>query len=96
MHVLPKNYRRIALYAIDELEKPIVLLDKKVIVDFTDRGPLTQAGISKCRNFEIRNGKEEVLGFHDRPREMWISENYMHIATYCEEQGWLKIEHKAS
>jgi len=94
--VLPKNYRSIALYAINNLETPEVLLDGKKVLDFTDQGPLTQAGLRNCRNFEIRNGKEGVLGFHDHPSEMWVSEIYRHIASHCEEQGWLQIEGKAS
>jgi hypothetical protein len=94
--VLPKNYRSIVLYAIDSLENPEVLLDGKKVLDFTDQGPITQAGLSKCRNFEVRNEKEGVLGFHDHPREMWISETYRNIAAHCAEQGWLKIEGKTS
>lgn len=94
--VLPKNYRSVVLYVIDKLEKPEVLLDGKKVIDFSDRGPLTQTSLSECRDFEIRNGKEGVLGFHDHPKEMWVSEAYAHIAKHCEEQGWLKIESKAS
>ena len=94
--VLPKNYRSIVLYAINSLENPEVLLDGKKVVDFTDQGPLTQASLSKCRNLEVRDGKEGVLGFHDHPREMWVSEVYRYIAIHCAEQGWLKIEGKAS
>lgn len=94
--VVPKNYRSIALYAINKIEKPEVLLDGKKVLDFSDRGPLTQTGLSECRNFEIRNSKQEVLGFHDHPKEMWVSDTYSHIAKHCEEQGWLKIEHKTS
>jgi hypothetical protein len=95
IQVLPKNYRNIVLYAIKNLEEPEVLLDGKKVFDFSDQGPLTQVGLSKCHNFEIRNGKKGVLGFHDHPKEMWVSEPFRHIAKHCEEQGWLKIEGKA-
>src|SRR5687768_6423212 len=93
--VRPKNYRRIALYTISLLRVPRVLCDKKLIEDFSDRGPLTQRAIRKCINFQIYDGTEPVLAFHDHPDEMWISENYRQIAEHCEEQGWLKIQFTA-
>jgi hypothetical protein len=90
--VWPKNYRRIALYAIEQAEAPIVLVDGKRTNDFSDSGPLTQRKMRRYINFEIRDGESAILGFHDHPREMWIAENYAALARYCQAQGWLKFE----
>ena len=89
---LPKNYRRIALHAISVATQPVVLMDRKLILDFSEQGPLTQNGIRSCTNFEIRNGAEPILGFHDNPNEMWVTEPYAFVAEYCANEGWLKIE----
>jgi hypothetical protein len=90
--VSPKNYRRIALYAISVSLQPVVLGDKQRITDFSETGPLTQKGIRKFINFEIRDGLDPILGFHDHPNEMWIAENYADVVEYCASQGWLKVE----
>ena len=90
--VLPKNYRSIALYAARVAVDPVILMDRIVVEDLSDRGPVTQRGIRRCINFEVRDGAAEILGFHDHPNEMWIAEAYSELAEYCEQQGWLKIE----
>ncbi len=90
--VLPKNYRRIALYAIENAESPVVLVNGKQEVGFSESGPLTQRKIRGCRDFEIRDGEAPILGFHDHPKEMWITEDYAALATHCQAEGWLKIE----
>jgi len=90
--VRPKNYRAIALRAIEAAKVPVVLMNKRAISDFSENGPITQQGIASCRNFEIRDGTEPILGFHDHPREMWISQTYAEIARDCSEAGWLKVE----
>lgn len=94
--VLPKNYRSICIQAVEVSSEPVVIMDKKVITDYSDQGRLTQSGIKECRNFEIRDGHKAILGFHDHPNEMWISEQYEDFARHCEKQGWLKIEGSAS
>lgn len=94
--VLPKNYRRIALYAIGLAEKPLVLVDRREVRDFSESGPLTQAGIRSCRDFEIRDGEAPILGFHDHPREMWVDMRYRALAEHCAAQGWLKLEGNVS
>lgn len=94
--VLPKNYRRIALYAIEQAESPVVLVDGKRTDDFSELGPLTQKKIRNCRDFEIHDGNASILGFHDHPREMWITEDYATLAMHCQAQGWLKIQGSAS
>ena len=82
--VLPKNYRSIAI------------VNKKLVTDFTESGPLTQKKIRSFKDFEIRDGLIPILGFHDHPNEMWIDERYKNLAEHCEKQGWLEIEGPAS
>jgi len=91
--VLPTNYRRIALYAISVAADPVVYVNRKRVEDFSEAGPLTQKKIRPLRDFEIRDGKSPILGFHDHPNEMWVSEAYAAVAEYCASQGWLKIRH---
>jgi len=90
--VLPKNYRSIVLYVVENIETPRVLMDKKIITDYSDQGKLTQKGLKKCIDFEICDGDETVLSFHDHPNDMYFSEKYEELAIHCESEGWLKIE----
>jgi hypothetical protein len=90
--VLPKNYRRIALYAIESAAEPVVLADRKRVDDFSGAGPLTQRGIRTLRNFEVRDGSSPILGFHDHPSEMWVSASHVAVAQHCASQGWLTIQ----
>jgi len=90
--VRPKNYRRIALYAIGRAASPVVLMNGKRVEDFSEAGPVTQKGIRECRDFEILDGAASILGFHDHPDEMRVAESYVAIAEYCAAQGWMKIE----
>ena len=94
--VRPKNYRRIAPHAISIASQPVVLMDRKPVTDFSERGPLTQSGIRRCTDFEIRNSAEPILGFHDHPDEMWVTVSYAKVAEYCAEQGWLQVQSNAS
>ena len=94
--VLPKNYRAIALEAIDKAYAPRVFFNKQEIHDFSEAGFLTQKEIRNCIDFEIRDGGIPILGFHDHPSQMWISESYKNFAIACEESGWLKVEGQAS
>lgn len=95
--VLPKKInRRIALYAASVAQDPVILMDRVKVEDPTDRGPVTQRGIRQGRNFEVRDGRVAILGFHDHPREMWVTEDFQELAEYCQQQGWLKIEGPAS
>ncbi len=90
--VLPKNYRHIALHAVSVAAAPVVLMDRRAVEDFSERGPLTQDGIRRCINFEVRDGNTPILGFHDHPNEMWVSEAYSQLAEHCASQGWLKVQ----
>ena len=94
--VRPKNYRRIAIYAIQHATNPIVLVNGKRVQDFSESGPLTQKGIRPCRDFEVRDGSVPILGFHDHPDHMWIVESYRELAEHCAAEGWLKIQGRAS
>ena len=94
--VRPKNYRSIALHAISIASQPLVLMNRNPVADFSERGPLTQSGIRRCTDFEIRNGAEPILGFHDHPDEMWVTVPYASVAHYCAEKGWLRIQSNAS
>ena len=71
-------------------------MDNKEIDDYSEQGKLTQKGIRSCINFEIKDGNIGIVGFHDHPNEMWISEKYDQFAKQCESNGWLKIEGPAS
>lgn len=90
--VLPKNYRNIALHAVSVSVAPMVLMDRQVVADLSERGPLTQDGIRRCVNFEVRDGSTPILGFHDHPNEMWVSAAYSHVAEHCASEGWLKVQ----
>lgn len=90
--VLPKNYRHIALHAVAVAARPVVLMDRRAVEDLSERGPMTQAGIRGCRDFEVRDGGVPILGFHDHPNEMWVSNGYAHVAEHCASRGWLRIQ----
>lgn len=92
--VLPKNLRPIALYAVSVAAQAVVLMDGKRVTDFSERGPLTRRSMRSCINFEIHDGDKPILGFHDHPNEMWISQAYSAVADHCAEQGWLKIDRR--
>src|SRR5689334_20765618 len=94
--VLPKNYRKIALYAIQVARNPVVVMDRKQVSDFSEAWPLTQRGIRHCRNFEVRDGSTPILGFHDHPDQMWVAGQYIHIAQHCADKGWLKIQRRSA
>jgi hypothetical protein len=94
--VLPTNYRRIALAAIERAAIPVVLMNREHVTDFSEAGPVTQKGIRRCRNFEVRDGTIPILGFHDHPDEMWVAEDYRALAEHCAAAGWLKLQGPAS
>jgi hypothetical protein len=94
--IRPKNYRSICLRAIETSKEPHVYFNGTEVSDFSEQGSLTQGGLRQCHDFAIFDGKEHVLGFHDHPDEMGISERYEKLARFCEAQGWLKVEGPAS
>lgn len=94
--VLPKNYRRIAHYAIESTASPVVLVNRKRVENFTEAGPLTQRGIGACRDFEVLDGTSPILGFHNSPREMWFSASHASIAEHRATQDWFTIQGGAS
>ena len=94
--VRPKNYRRICLRAIETAKDPHVFFNGCELSDFSERGRLTQKALRECHDFAILDGQVHVLGFHDHPDQMGISQDYKELAQFCEAQGWLKIEGPAS
>ena len=94
--VRPKNYRRIALYAISLADNPVVLMNRKRVADFSEAGRVTQKGIRDCIDFEVRDGDTPILGFHDHPDEMWVAETYRTVAEHCAAEGWMKIQGPAT
>jgi hypothetical protein len=94
--VLPKNYRSIALAGIALAKVPIVLMNGRPVSDFSNNGPVTQKGIRSCRDFEVRDARKPILGFHDHPDEMWIAADYQSLAEQCAREGWLKIQGPAA
>ena len=96
IHVEATNLRAISLHAINEIKKPLVMLDSVTIKDFTERGPLRRKRIAEAGDFEIRDGDHPVLGFHGGQHKMWFSDRYTQVAKYCESQGWLKIKNSAT
>jgi hypothetical protein len=71
-----------------------VWADKRRCDDFSDAGPLTQRGIARLRDFEIRTGNTLILAFHDHPSEMWIDDDFQALALRLAELGHLKIERR--
>ena len=94
--VLPTNYRRIALAAIEHAVVPVVLMNGAKVTDFSEAGPVTQKSIRRCRDFEVRDGAAPILGFHDHPDEMWVAEDYRALAEHCAAAGWLTVQGPAS
>ena len=90
--VLPKNYRSIVLQAIAGAGAPVVIMDRRQVIDFSEAGPLTQASIRACRDFIVRDGTIPILGFHDHPNEMWIAAAYAPLAERCATEGWLQVQ----
>ena len=90
--VLPINYRAIVLFSISNLRNPLVMGNNRVINDFSESGPITQKGLKDFIDFIIKDDGHDVIGFHDHPNEMWVNKEYLHIAKYCSDKGWLKIE----
>lgn len=93
IRVLPRNYRKVVLYAIGAASHPVVMMDNKMVVDFTENGSLTHKYLLACVHFIIFDDGNPILGFHDDPSEMWISSEYTNLASHCAEQHWLKIQH---
>ncbi|GAA6142367.1 hypothetical protein [Hydrogenophaga sp. 5NK40-0174] len=90
--VQPKNYRQIALCAIEHARQPVVLLNGRPTTDFSESGPLTQRNILDVRDFEVRDGQNPMLGFHDHPDQMWVCTDYAALLAQCVEQGWLYLD----
>ena len=73
IRVKPTDLRGIVMLAVDELKKPTILVEGKPVRDYSPKGPLQSENIGNCSDFEIRDGRNPVMGFHEGPRNMWIS-----------------------
>lgn len=91
IQVQPKNYRRIALCAIEHARHPMVLINGRETRDFSELGPLTQRNILDLRSFEVRDGDRPMVGFQEHPDQMWVSAEYAGLLGECIEQGWLYL-----
>lgn len=69
----------------------VIYLDKLQVSGLDDR-IISQDRISLARNFLMISGPDQVLGFHDHPREMWIERKFLYLAEEMQSQGWLAIE----
>jgi len=95
--VLPKNYRRIALFPIEASVRPAVLMDRHQIDDFSESGRASRKrGFVLAVVFEVRDGSTPILGFHDHPNQMWVAAGYRSLAEHCAAEGWLRIQGPAS
>jgi hypothetical protein len=92
IRVIPGNLRSISVYAIENISRPQVMLDSESVKDYSIRGPLQRRRIADALDFEIRDGDQPVMGFHEGPANMWFSDRYVDIAEHCEKQGWLKFK----
>jgi hypothetical protein len=90
--VLPRHYRAIVLEVLASFPGVTVWVDKRRCDDFSEAGPLTQRGIARLRDFEIRTENTPILGFHDHPREMWMNGDFHALAQRLAELGHLRIE----
>jgi hypothetical protein len=90
--VRPKHYRAIVLEVVASFPDAKVFLDGWRCDDLSETGPVTQQGIARLVDFEIRIGRSAVLGFHDHPDEMWIDPDFASLAERLHALGHLKIE----
>jgi hypothetical protein len=90
--VRPKHYRAIVLEVLAIFPDARVFLDRWECADLSERGPVTQRGIARLIDFEMRVGRSAILGFHDHPDEMWIDGDFQSLAERLQALGHLKIE----
>ena len=90
--VRPKHYRAIVLEALRRFPDATVWVDRRRCEDLSEAGPLTQRGIARMRDFEIKTEHASILGFHDHPREMWIDGEFGDLAQRLADLGHLRIE----
>lgn len=59
--VRPKHYRAIVLEVLRSFPDATVWVDRRRCEDFSEAGPLTQRGIARMRDFEIRTEHTSIL-----------------------------------
>lgn len=92
--VRPKHYRAIVLEVLRSFPDATVWVDLRRCEDLSEAGPLTQRGIARMRDFEIRTEHASILGFHDHPREMWIGGEFGDLAQRLADLGHVRIERR--
>jgi hypothetical protein len=86
IRVNPSDLSSIVVHTINEIRKPVILLEGRTIKDLS---VLDNDKLDALVDFELRDGRRPVMGFHDGPGNMWISNHYVGIANNCRKQGWL-------
>ena len=89
IRITPSDLGGIALFALDQLKKPNILLNSDSVRDYSNEGPLNHEDLSQAQNFEIRDGLEPVMGFLGSPANMWVNNNYIDLANLCCQNGWM-------
>jgi hypothetical protein len=89
--VSPKNYQRVVRYIVSQVPGSVIVADGREI-DPNDDAYISQKGLGEIRDFEMRCGSQPVMGFHDHPREMWITERHRSLAELMHAEGSLVIE----
>jgi len=84
------DLRSIAICAIAQVKKPHILLDGKSVTDYSNSGPLKNENLKAVRDFEIRDGKRPVMGFHDGAANMWFCAEYKLVLDQCRANGWIE------
>ncbi len=65
--------------------------DGPVVVDSSNPGPIVGRILIDCINCAIYEGEIPVLGFHDKPDEIWINSTRQVFALNCQSKGFLRI-----
>src|SRR5262245_15351545 len=66
------RYSTVVAAFVDRFPGAVATLDKKVQSGSTSAW-CTNAALRSARNFTLRLGDDELLGFHDGPQNMWAS-----------------------
>jgi hypothetical protein len=90
--VRPKHYRAIVLEVLTSFPDATVWVEHRRCDDLSEAGPLTQHGMARMRNFEIRTENVPILGFHDHPGEMWFADEFRQLAERLADLGHLKMQ----
>ena len=90
IRVKANDLRRTAICVISHLKAPQILLDGKIVRDYSAVGPLQNDNLETIRNFEIRDGDFPVMGFHNGVANTWFCGNYQIALKQCRANGWVE------